>query len=94
MRRILICLYFVLFVGLGVTGWSLLQDTRDEYRRLVKMEADNRQRLAQAQARLKTEEQILERLRSDRVYVERVIRRKLGYSKPDEAIFRFPDPNE
>jgi len=29
------------------------------------------------------------RLRTDPAYVERVIRRQLGYAKPDEFIFRF-----
>jgi cell division protein FtsB len=32
---------------------------------------------------------MLERLRSDPAYVEMVIRRRMGYAKPDEFIFRF-----
>ncbi|HRJ48846.1 MAG TPA: septum formation initiator family protein, partial [Opitutaceae bacterium] len=50
-----------------------------------------RQRLAEAQQRLKEHEIILERLRTDPAYVEMVIRRRLGYVKPDEVVFRFED---
>jgi cell division protein FtsB len=31
----------------------------------------------------------LERLRTDPAYVEKVIRRKLGYARPEEYVFRF-----
>ncbi|MBP9914392.1 MAG: septum formation initiator family protein, partial [Opitutaceae bacterium] len=34
---------------------------------------------------------ILDRLRNDPEYVEKVIRRRVGYAKPDEFIFRFED---
>ena len=33
----------------------------------------------------------LKRLRTDHAYVEKVIRRKLGYAKPEEYIFRFEE---
>jgi cell division protein FtsB len=66
-------------------------DAREEYQRLKRLEAVSRQRLAEAQAKLDEQEKILERLRSDPVYVEKVIRRRLGYAKPEEYIFRFED---
>ena len=66
-------------------------DAREEYQRLKRLEAISRQRLAEAQAKLDEQEKILERLRSDPVYVEKVIRRRLGYAKPEEYIFRFED---
>jgi len=43
------------------------------------------------EARLREQEIVLERLRSDPAYVEKVIRRRLGYAKPDEFVFRFPE---
>jgi cell division protein FtsB len=43
------------------------------------------------QERLKSQERVLDRLRNDPAYVDRVIRKKLGYAKPDEFIFRFED---
>ena len=54
-------------------------------------EATSRRRLAEAEAKLREQEKILERLRNDPVYVEKVIRRRLGYAKPEEFIYRFED---
>jgi cell division protein DivIC len=34
---------------------------------------------------------VLDRLRNDPAYVDKVIRKKLGFAKPDEDIFRFED---
>ena len=84
-------LYLLLFGGLGVTGAYLLMDARAEYNRLEQVEATNRGRLAEVQERLRSQERVLDRLRNDPAYVDRVIRKKLGYAKPDEFIFRFED---
>jgi cell division protein FtsB len=72
-------------------GGYLFLDARHEYSRLMQVEALNRQRLSDVQERLKTQERVLDRLRNDPTYVEQVIRRKLGYAKPDESIYRFED---
>jgi len=45
-------------------------------------------KLIEARDRLEQQETILRRLKTDPAYVERVIRSKLGYAKPDEQIFR------
>ena len=50
--------------------------------------------LAEAQLKLREQEKILDRLRTDPAYVELVIRRQLGYAKPEEMIFRFESPGE
>jgi cell division protein FtsB len=92
-RRLLIVLYLALFAGLGVGGGLLFYDARGEYLRLVREEAANRRHLAEAEARLHEQETILQRLRNDPAYVERVIRSKLGYAQPDEFIFRFESPD-
>jgi len=91
LRKILLSLYVLLIAGIGVTGAYLFLDARAEYNRLMQVEALNRSRLAEAQARLQEQERILERLRTDPSYVDKVIRKKLGYAKPDEFIFRFED---
>jgi cell division protein FtsB len=41
--------------------------------------------------RLEAQQKTLDRLRNDPDYVEQVIRRKLGYAKPDETVYRFED---
>jgi len=91
MRRFVILLYLVLFLGVGGASGFFLWQAHQEYTRLKELEARTRQRLAEAQQRLKEHEIILERLRTDPAYVEMVIRRRLGYVKPDEVVFRFED---
>jgi cell division protein FtsB len=90
-RRVILSLYLLLFAGLGVTGGYLFLDARAEFVRIEKVEATNRQRLAEAEARLQSQEKVLDRLRNDPSYVDKVIRKKLGYAKPDEFIYRFED---
>ena len=82
-------LYLLLIAGLGVTGAVLFKDANDEFSQLKQVESTNRRRLAEARQRLSDQERVLQRLRSDPAYVDRVIRMKLGYAKPDEYIYRF-----
>ena len=90
-RRVILSLYLLLFAGLGVTGTYLFMDARAEYNRLEQVEQLNRTRLAEVQEQLRSQEKVLERLRTDPAFVDRVIRKKLGYAKPAEFIFRFED---
>ena len=89
MRRLIIFFYLLLFLSLAAGSGIFFWQTRREYNRLVEIEAKSKARLAEAEQKLKEQERILERLRSDPAYVEMVIRRRLGYAKPDEYIFRF-----
>ena len=91
LRRIILSLYALLFAGLGTAGLVLFKDAHDEFGQLEQVESANRRRLAEAQERLRREETVLDRLRHDPAYVDRIIRMKLGYAKPDEFIFRFED---
>lgn len=91
LRHLILSLYLLLFAGLGIAGGYLFLDARHEYSRLVQVEDMNRQKLSEAQERLKSQEKVLDRLRNDPAYVDQVIRKKLGYSKPDEDIYRFED---
>ena len=36
----------------------------------------------------------VQRLRSDDRYIERLIRRELGYARPDELVYKFADDND
>ncbi len=91
MRRFVITLCLVLFIGVSAVAGFFLWQAHQEYSRLKELEAKSRVRLAEAEQRLKEQEHILERLRTDPAYVEIVIRRRLGYVKPDEVVFRFED---
>lgn len=88
-RRLIIAVYLALFLGVAVTSGVFFWRSHQEYENLRTQERQVRQRLAEAEQRLKDQERILERLRTDPIYVERVIRQRLGYAKPDEYIFRI-----
>jgi|GEM_PF-103527 len=90
-RRLIIILYLLLFLAVGAASSAYFLEAREEYNQLREQEAASRRRLAEAEAKLREQEKILERLRNDPVYVEKVIRQRLGYAKPDEYIFRFED---
>jgi cell division protein FtsB len=36
----------------------------------------------------------IQKLRSDDRYIERLIRRELGYARPDELVYKFADDND
>ena len=90
-RRVITFLYVVLLSGLALGAGALFVEARAEYRQLKQRHEANLRRLEEAQARLAEQERILERLRHDPVYVERVIREQLKYAKPGEQMFRFED---
>lgn len=90
-RRIITVLYFVLLTGCGVWAGGLFIEARGEYLELKQVQAAGEARLTAAKARLAEQERILERLRNDPAFVEKVVRQRLGYARPGEVIFRF-DP--
>ena len=89
-RRVIATLYFVLFAGFAAGAGALIFDASQEYRQLKAAEAAGRKRLAEAQAQLEKQKQVLERLRHDPVYVEKILRQRT-YVQPGDVIFRFPD---
>jgi cell division protein FtsB len=89
-RFILLVSAFACVGVIGLLG-TVLWQTRAEYARVQQVEAEARQRLVEVEARLAEQEIVLDRLRHDPAYVERVIRSRLGYAKPEEFIFRFSD---
>lgn len=90
-RKLIIVVYLALFVLVGITSAGFFWQTRRELAQLKFQEARSRNRLGELQLRLSEQEKILQRLREDPAYVERVIRRRLLYAKPDEFVFRFED---
>jgi cell division protein FtsB len=90
-RQLIASLYVILFVGFCVGAGVLFFDARAEYNQLKLVEASNRQRLATEEARLQAQQKILERLRSDPVFVEKVLRDRWHFARPGEVIFRFPE---
>ena len=52
---------------------------------------ERRNQLAADNASLRTR---VQKLRSDDRYIERLIRRELGYARPDELVYKFADDNQ
>jgi cell division protein FtsB len=91
LHRFLLVLCAIAAAGVVAALAVVLSQTRAEYARLRELEAQTRHRLAEVETRLAEQEIVLQRLREDPAYVENVIRRRLGYAKPDEFVFRFED---
>ena len=90
-QRVITGIYLAVFVGIMLISGVFFWQTRQEYLRLRAEEVATRARLVEMTNRLRQQEQILERLRHDPEYVERVIRKRLHLAKPDEFVFRFDD---
>jgi cell division protein FtsB len=77
----------------GVTFWAVtfFVQMQREITVLRAQEAYNRERLAETEAKLVEQQKYLEKLRTDPVLVEKLIREKLRYSRSDEFVFRFED---
>jgi cell division protein FtsB len=88
-RRVILWIYAGLFIGVGLVSGVFFFQTHQEYTQLQRVETDTRQRIAQAEQRMKEQERVLERLRSDPDFVKKIIRQQLRYAKPSELIFRF-----
>lgn len=90
-RRIIVTAYVVTLAALAIGAGAVFLDARAQYNQLERIQVANQQKLADAQAQLREQEQMLQRLKTDPQYVERAIRERLKYAKPGEVIFRFPD---
>jgi cell division protein FtsB len=88
-RRVMIWIYAGIFAGVALLSGMFFFQTYQEYAQLRRVEAGTRQRLAQAEQRMKEQEKVLDRLRSDPAFVRQIIRLQLRYAKPSELIFRF-----
>lgn len=91
LQRLLVILYTVIFLGLVALAGVYFNQAWREYQSLRATEQRVRERLHTAEARLREQEIILQRLRTDPAYVELVIRRRLGYVHPEEFVVRFDD---
>jgi cell division protein DivIC len=90
-RRVIIWSYAGVFIGVALLSGVFFFQTYQEYAHLRQVEAATRQRLAQAEKRLQDQARVLDRLRNDPAFVEKIIRLQLHYAKPSELIFRFDE---
>jgi len=88
-KRLSYFAFILLLLGLGFMGFVSFKEARVEYVHLKQIQERDKRRLEAAQKQLEREQVTLKRLKTDPAFVEQQIRMKLGYTKPDEMIFRF-----
>ncbi|HUR59280.1 MAG TPA: septum formation initiator family protein [Opitutaceae bacterium] len=91
LHRAITFAYVFVLTGLGLVAGALILETREELGRLRRTETDLRKKVADAEERLKAQNRILERLRTDPYYVEKVIQRQSNFGRPGDVIFKFED---
>lgn len=67
-------------------------ELRRENKELLRNREQLTLRYSETNEKLIESQRILERLRTDPEFVEMIIRRRLGYAKPDELIYNFEAP--
>lgn len=82
------------FVAVTLVAVSFFVQMHRDITALRAQETLNRQRLAEAEAKLKAQEKYLDQLKHDPVLVERLIRQKLLYIRGDEYVFRFDEDDD
>jgi len=87
--RFLATLYAVVFLALSAFAGISFMQTYQELTTLQTQETETHQKLQVAEQELGDQRRMLAQLRSDPQYVESMIRRKLGYAKHGETVFRF-----
>lgn len=78
-------------VGTVITFAVLLQQTQRELNAYAEREAEYEVRLERLQVQYRQKVAYLEKLERDPEFLERVVRERLGYSRPDDLIYRFPE---
>lgn len=89
LRRSVAAFYALLFVALTLFAGLFFVRTHAEMSAMQLREAENRRQLADLKKSLIENRVTLDRLNNDPAYVERVIRERLGYARPDETVIRF-----
>lgn len=90
-NKVVTVIFLLLFAV--VAGWGALffLELNRELTVLRAQERIHQRTLAEAREKLAEQERYLERLRRDPSLVEEVVRRKLGYIRSNEFVFRFEE---
>lgn len=87
--RLIVTVYFVLLTGFGIWAGGQFLEARTEYLHHQQVKAANEAKLTAAKVQLAEKDRILQRLKNDPAFVEKVLRDRLKYARPHEVIFRF-----
>jgi len=90
-ERVILLMLLGMLVVLVIFFSSLILQTYREYKNFRVREVRIEAKLTQARKEFEQKEAYLARLLEDPEFMERVVRERLGYSRPDELLFRFSD---
>ena len=90
-ERALLLIMVGVLVVLAVFLGSLMVQAYREYQNFKSRELRIEAKLTQARKEFEHKEAYLARLLDDPEFLERVVRERLGYARPDEVLFRFSD---
>ncbi|MFP4540577.1 MAG: FtsB family cell division protein [Opitutales bacterium] len=88
----LIGLLLVVLAAVTISFGTVILQTYREYRHLQTRESALRVELQALRREQAQREEYLRLMLEDPSFLERVVREKLGYVRPDETVFLFDDP--
>lgn len=90
-ERVFLLMLLGMLVVLLVFFGGLLLKTHREFQNFKARQDRIEAKRIQARKEFEQKEAYLSRLLDDPEFLERVVRERLGYSRPDELLFRFSD---
>ena len=94
LTTLLTCLLVMCALVLVIMAIELYK-TRNQLAYLKTKDMEYAVKIKQIEQDLTAKEEYLDKLLTDPVFLERVVRERLGYTRPEEWIYRFPnDPEE
>ena len=90
-ERVLLVMLLGMLGVLVVFFGGLLLKTHREFKHFKARQDRIETKLIQARKEFEQKEAYLARLLEDPEFLERVVRERLGYARPDELLFRFSD---
>ncbi|MDQ8193319.1 septum formation initiator family protein [Coraliomargarita sp. SDUM461004] len=90
-ERVLLLMLMGMLCVLVVFFGGLMLKTHREYQNFKARENRIEAKLIQARKEFDQKEAYMARLLDDPEFLERVVRERLGYARPDELLFRFSD---
>ena len=79
----------LLLMAVSIAFGTVLLQTYREYRHLQRREASLQSELVELRQQQHRQEEYLRLMLEDPAFMERVVREKLGYVRPDETVFLF-----
>ncbi|HEY4299340.1 MAG TPA: septum formation initiator family protein [Candidatus Didemnitutus sp.] len=83
--------FLAIFVATAAWAAVFFLQMQHDLKALRAQESANQHHLVEAQERLATQQRYLDRLQHDPALIESIIRKKLGYVRAEEFVFRFED---